>query len=326
MTIVCQQKMTKTGLNKCFKLFFFWAFLLPQFLFANDSVIFQKAYQLEKKSTLFSIPLYESVLSKTQNPKIIKATVGRLFFLYKKHNKLFEAVLLGSKYSSIISSKERSEIWIQLAKIYEPVTISELMQAYTLALRSKSDSIEELKFYLLSVQKKPILEFTFLLLYKRKDYEIGIQLIRSDLAFQFTPLYEGMYLLKTGTDKSRDYLETQLKVPITYDEQTSDLSFLLGHYFRNRGDFAHSARFFRMSARGRMESAKSLLQAGSKEEACKGQTPSIHSNDEYTAIFSYYCSGTLSSQNEDLLHGMDLFAKKDGSDILSYMLSEKELR
>lgn len=232
--------------------------------------------------------------------------------------------MLGSKHPGTISAKERSEIWLQLGKIYEPATVSELMQAYTLALRAKGESIEELKFYLLSVQKKPIYEFTFLLLYKRKDFETGIQLIRSDPAFQFTPLYEGMYLLKTNPEKSRDFLESQLKTAITTDEQTSDLSFLLGHYFRNRGDFAHSARFFRMSSRGRMESTKSLLQAGSKEEACKGISPGFQSNDEYTVLFSYFCAGSLPTQSVDFLSGVELFTKKEGIDLLSLMMGERE--
>jgi len=299
---------------------FGWVLPLP----ASDNSAYQKAYEMEKRSTLFAIPLYEQALKQTQNPKIQKAVVGRLFFLQKKHHKFFEALLLSSRFPKLVSSSERKEVWESISRIYSGVAISDLQQTYQLVFRSDPNSFEELKFHLLSLQKKTVLDFVFLLLYKKKDYDLGGQLIRSDLQFQTTPLYEGMFLFKSNLDAFRDFLEGKIREQNITEVQRSDLNFLLGFFFRARGDYANSARFFRMSARGKLESAKSLLLAGSPEEACRSMNYSVNAHEEYVQLFYQYCQAKNPEFWKEVYPGIQAFEKKDSLDLLRLFFPERE--
>jgi|GEM_PF-4491969 len=291
-------------------------------IYSEGSSVFQKAYEVEKTSTLLSIPLYENSLMRPDSPKGEKAAVGRLFILYKKHKKWVEALFLGSRYSKFIAKKDRDIVWESIGSLYEGATISELQTAYQLVFASKPNQFDELQSFLLQNQKKSILDFVLLIIYRKKEFELGIQLLNSDPTFVGKSLYEGMYWQKSNSDEFRIFLEKELKRGSGSDSFQSDTSFLLGYFFRSKGEWEHSARFFRMSSRGKLESAKSLFAGGYKEETCKAIPLSQNTNEEWVLLLYHYCSSNGKEFLDIVQPSLQILAKREGKDLYSKFREE----
>ncbi|TGN06924.1 hypothetical protein [Leptospira ilyithenensis] len=265
-------------------------------IYANEAARYQKAYEMEKKSTLFAIPLYESSLQTAGSANLKKAAVSRLFFLYKKHNKIIEAILLGTRFSNIINSKEKASLWKSLTEIYRPLSYGELTAAYSLAIKTNPDNYSDLLQYLHSLNQPKLFEFVYIVLYKRKQYETLNLLFIQDHSLSKSPLYEGIVLLKLNPEQGKEFI---LSWGFGFDKDNptkSDLLYLLGHYFRNTGDYDSSARYFRMSAsfhwqeRAKLEAAKSLVLGGKFSEACQSFSFTSSPNEEVGQLLYLICT------------------------------------
>jgi len=265
-------------------------------LFAGEATRYQQAYEMEKQSTLFAIPLYESSLQTASSVNLKKAAVSRLFFLYKKHNKIIEAILLGSKFSHIINSKEKASLWKSLTEIYHPLSYGELTSAYSIAVKTNPENYSELLQHLHTLNQPKLFEFVYIILYKRKQFETLNLLFIQDHSLSKSPLYEGIVLLKLNPEKGKEFILSWGFEPDKDNPTKSDLLYLLGHYFRNLGDYDSSARYFRMSAsfhwqeRAKLEAARSLVLNGKFSEACQSFGFSPSPNDEASQLLYLICT------------------------------------
>lgn len=270
-------------------------FFTTHMAFASDTTNYKRAYEMESVSTLFSIPLYEQTLQSSNPKNMQKAAVSRLFYLYKKHNKIIEALLLGTKYSNIISSKDKAGIWKSIIEIYKPVSYENLTSAYILSVKASAENHTELLSYLQQYKETKLFEFVFIVLYKRKQYELILTLLEEDPTLTTSPLYEGMVKIRLNPEKGKEYLAS---IPSDLDKDNgtkADLLYLLGQYYRAIGENAISARYFRMSGsflwpeRAKIETSKSLVLAGNFSEACQTYTFAPSPNEEVMQIFYLVC-------------------------------------
>ncbi len=287
---------------------------------ANDKNLYQKAYEIESISTLFAIPLYEQSLSSSNSKNLQKAAVSRLFYLYKKHNKLIEALLLGSKYSKIIPSKERSSVWSAIAEIYRPVKYDLLSSAYVLAVRTNHENYPELLNFMKSAYEPKLNDFIFVVLYKRKQFETLQLLLKEDRSISTSPLYAGMIAIKLDSDGGKSFLES-LDAETDRDVSFhSDLFYLLGQYYRSLGDHRFSARYFRMSGsfnwneRAKLESAKSLVLSGNFSEACSTFDFKPAPNEEVGQTFYLICNKKDKSMLKEIKPSFKVLGSKEGGD------------
>ncbi len=285
---------------------------------------------MEKVSTLFAIPIYESSLSSANSSKMQKASVSRLFYLYKKHNKIIEALLLGSKYSSIIPSKEKAWIWKSLTEIYKPLSYSDLTNVYVLAIKAKPDSFQDLLDHLHSAGQTKLFEFTYIILYKRKQYETLAKMFEQDPSLSSSPLYEGVVNIKLNPEKGKEYLNS-VGMEADKDNPTkSDLLYLLGLYFRALGDYDASARYFRMSAsfhwgeRSKMETAKSLALGGNFSEVCQNYNFPPSPNEEVGQIFYLICTKKDKEFLKEIQPSLSSLGAREGGEFFQKVNSSLE--
>ena len=266
------------------------------FSLGADTNKYKQAYEMESKSTLFAIPLYEQSIQSSNSKSLQKAAVTRLFYLYKKHNKVIEALLLGTRYSSIVSSKDKSGIWKSVSEIYKPLTYTQLTNAYTVAIRTNSENYLELINIIRESKEPKLFEFVFIILYKRKQFELLNQIFNEDHSISSSPLYQGIISIKLNAEKGKEYLNSIGHEMEKDDATSSDLLYLMGQYYRALGEFAMSARYFRMSSsyhwqeRGKIESAKSLVLGGNFGEVCQTFNFSSSPNEEVSQIFYLICN------------------------------------
>jgi hypothetical protein len=289
-------------------------------IFASDPSSYKHAYEMESISTLFAIPLYEQTLLSSNTKNLQKAAVSRLFYLYKKHNKVIEALLLGSKYSHIISSKDKTSIWKSLTEIYKPVTYEHLTTAYVFALKANPENYTDFLRYLQEMREPRLFEFIYIVLYKRKQFELLKKLFEEDRSLTISPLYEGVVTIKLNPEKGREYLAS-INLEGEKDNGTkSDLLYLLGQYFRSLGENDISARYFRMSAsflwpdRGKLESAKSLVLSGKFSEACHTFQFSPSPNEEVSQIFYLVCVKKDKDFIREIKPSLKALGAKDGGE------------
>jgi hypothetical protein len=295
-------------------------FLSRLSLFGSDASSYKKAYEMESVSTLFAIPLYEQTLLSSNTKNLQKVAVSRLFYLYKKHNKIVEALLLGSKYPSIISSKDKASLWASLTLIYKPLSYENLTTAYTFAFRANSENIAELSRYLQESRISQLFEFVYIVLYKRKQYELLQALFDANHSLSQSPLYEGIVKIKLDPEKGREFIEN-IGLDGEKDNATkSDILYLLGQYFRALGEYDLSARYFRMSGsylwpdRGKLESAKSLVLAGNFTEACQTFSFLNPPNEEVTQIFYLTCVKKDKQFLKQVKPGIHALGAKEGGE------------
>ncbi len=299
---------------------FFLLLSTSQAVFSSDSTSYKRAYEMESFSTLFAIPLYEQTLQSSNPKNMQKAAVSRLFYLYKKHNKIIEALLLGTRYSSIISSKDKAGIWKSIVEIYKPVSYENLTTAYILAVKASVENHAELLGYLKEYKETKLFEFVFIVLYKRKQYELISILLEEDPTLTSSPLYEGMVKIRLNPEKGKEYLAN---IPSDVDKDNgtkADLLYLRGQYYRAIGDNSISARYFRMSGsflwpeRAKIETAKSLVLAGNFSEACQTYTFTPSPNEEVMQIFYLVCNKKDKDFLREIKSSLKALGSKEGGE------------
>ncbi|MDF3820984.1 hypothetical protein P3G55_13810 [Leptospira sp. 96542] len=275
---------------------YFILLLLASQLFGESH--YEEAYNLEKTNTLFAIPLYEKALVHKPTGKLQKAVVSRLFYLYKKHNKILDALFLGSRFPSIITSKDRAWIWNDLGEIYKPLSITELSSTYVFVAKAKENQTLELSEHLKQFNSPKLYEFASILLLKRKQYKSVLEIFESNPTMAVSPIFIGISEIKSKEDFGKEYLKTILAESELEksDLQKSDILYLMGMYYRLTDDIGSSVRYFRMSGsfalknRSISETFKSLVLNVNPKEACSLYKISPSKNDEIELLIHYFCT------------------------------------
>jgi|JI8StandDraft_1071087.scaffolds.fasta_scaffold00250_5 hypothetical protein len=289
-------------------------------LFASDPSSYKQAYEMESLSTLFAIPLYEHTLHSNNPKNLQKAAVSRLFYLYKKHNKIIEALLIGTRFSHIISSKEKAGIWKTLTEIYKPVSYEHLTSSYVLAVKANPENYSEILKYLQDRREPKLFEFVYIVLFKRKQYETLNKIFESDQTLTSSPLYEGLVTIKVNPERGKEYLSNVSTEGEKDNATKSDLLYLLGQYFRAIGENKISARYFRMSGtflwpeRAKIESSKSLVLSGNFSEACQNFSFSSSPNEEVAQIFYLVCEKKDKRFLKDIRASLKALGSKEGGE------------
>lgn len=282
---------------------------------------------MEQLNTLFAIPLYEKALSQKPSGKLQKAVVSRLFFLYKKHGKLLDALFLGSKFPSVIASKERGWIWSHLTEIYKPIAVSELSATYVLASKASSDHFTELSNYLKNANSQKLYEFASILLLKRKQYKVILSIYAENPSMAKTPLFIGISEFKMGADSGKEFLKTILGESETErtEQEKSDVLYLMGVYYRQTAEYELSARYFRMSGsfgskpRADLETSKSLVLKGNTKEMCSTFKFTSSSTDEIETLLYYYCSPNSNNSWRPYESSIRILAEREGNEFLTLL-------
>ncbi|PJZ85076.1 hypothetical protein [Leptospira harrisiae] len=294
-------------------------------LVANS--FYEEGYEMEQVNTLFAIPLYEKALTQKPSGKLQKAVVSRLFFLYKKHGKLLDALFLGSKYPSLIPSKERGWIWTNLSEIYKPIGFSELSATYVHAAKATADKFTELSDFLKTSNSQKLYEFASIILLKRKQYKVILSIYSENQAMAKTPLFIGISEFKIGADSGKEFLKTILGESETErsDQEKSDVLYLMGVYYRQTAEYDLSARYFRMSGsfgskpRADLETTKSLVLKGNAKEICNTFKFVSSSNDEIETLLHFYCSPNPNNTWKQFEPSIRILAERDGNEFLTLL-------
>ncbi|MCG6143383.1 hypothetical protein ND856_06020 [Leptospira bandrabouensis] len=294
-------------------------------IFANS--YYEAGYEMEQLNTLFAIPLYEKALTEKPSGKLQKAVVSRLFFLYKKHGKLLDALFLGSKYPSLIPSKERGWIWTNLAEIYKPIGVSELSATYVFASKSSPEKFSELSEHLKLANSQKLYEFASIILLKRKQYKVILSIYAENPSMAKTPLFIGISEFKIGADSGKEFLKTILgdTERERTDQEKSDILYLMGVYYRQSADYDLSARYFRMSGsfgskpRGDLETTKSLVLKGNSKEMCSIFKSATSSTDEIETLLNLYCSPNPNISWKTYEPSIRILAEREGNEFLTIL-------
>ncbi|XDD43307.1 hypothetical protein AB3N58_02820 [Leptospira sp. WS60.C2] len=291
---------------------------------------YEEAYEMEQTNTLFAIPLYEKALTTKPTGKLQKAVVSRLFFLYKKHSKLLDALFLGSRYPSLIPSKDRTWIWNQLAEIYKPINVSDLSGTYVFAVKANVENATELKEHL-KIQNLPKLyEFASILLLKRKQYNVILSLYEENPNMFPSPLFPGISQFKLNIEQGKEFLKKVLadNDKERSDQEKSDILYLMGVHYRQSNEQELSARYFRMSGsffakpRADLEASKSLVLQGKTKEMCSTFKFVSSPYDEIETILYYQCAPNGGQSLRFLLPSIQILSEREGNEFLKVLYTK----
>ncbi|PJZ53925.1 hypothetical protein [Leptospira adleri] len=112
------------------------------------------------------------------------------------------------------------------------------------------------------------------------------------------------------------------------EEGKSDLLYLYGKFLRNLGKFDSSARYFWMSAsygskeRGRIETAKTLLASGRKQEACAQIAKGFSPGDESEELLNRICFKNFEDGHpgQELLKAIRILNSDASDPVYEYLL------
>lgn len=114
------------------------------------------------------------------------------------------------------------------------------------------------------------------------------------------------------------------------EEGKSDLLYLYGKFLRNLGKFDSSARYFWMSGsygnkdRSKIETAKTLLVSGRKQEACSYLSKSFFPGDESEEILSRVCFKNFENNHpgQDFLKAVKILNNDNSDPVFEYFLGK----
>ncbi len=284
--------------------------------------LYEEAYEMETSNTLFAIPLYEKALAKKPSGKLQKAIVTRLFFLYKKHGKILDGLFLNSKYSGYIASSDKSWIWSALLEFYKPISSKDLNTTYLLAIKSNIESSTELEDWLVSQNQPKLVEFTSVILMKRKEFRLLKQVLLKVPGILISPIYLGIANLKLKDDSSKEYIKNLISDETTLNNHTADVLYLMGMYYRSLEDYNLSSRYFRMSGsygpkeRAVLEATKSIALRGSYKEICSTFTFPKSVNDEIWNLLYMNCLPNREEMISPLRNSIKILSEKEGNEFL----------
>ncbi|TGL60553.1 hypothetical protein [Leptospira sarikeiensis] len=292
--------------------------LYPGISFA---VSYEDAYELEKLSPIFAIPLYEEVVKSAGVGDFKKTASSRLYFLYEKFNKYIPAIHYQTRTGSL---KNKKGEWSSLVKALSEglgVTPFSLLAVINSCSKETSAWVApeptvhpetgELiqptppdPYRVLSKKENhSLIRLCYSLKMKQRDFEgwdnIFFYLFSKDVLNrdEALPLWVGSSIQSgKGTPYRRVFFSGRFKD--LSNESKSDLLFLYAKFLRHNGKFESSTRYFLTSAtyssskRGKWETAKNLLIMDRKKEACSMIGDSFNAGDESEILMKKICQAS----------------------------------
>jgi hypothetical protein len=243
---------------------------------AKDALQYYEAgYKLEKNTPIYSIPLYEKVLSTNADSKLKRITGTRLYYLYKRYKKYPELLSLYSRYGSLLSlGKEHNNNIQDLLKYYK-ISIVQFQKIYPLIQIPDPENTSTILEILMAESSKHLFEFTYSFMIHRRQYEeLRILTFYLPSSIASNTLRIGI-LVKTQDDLSSDVITEYLEKEDITNAERSDILYLYGILLRKLNHIEEAIEYFNRSKtygnpeRGKREIAKTMVSQFRITEACK---------------------------------------------------------
>ncbi|EMK20647.1 hypothetical protein [Leptospira kirschneri] len=138
------------------------------------------------------------------------------------------------------------------------------------------------------------------------------------------------FTLHSGRGSAYKRIYSGGKLKMLSEEGKSDLLYLYGKFLRNLGKYDSSARYFWMSGsyankeRSEIETAKTLLISGRKQEACSNLSKKFSPGDESEELLSRVCFKNFESSS-GLLKAISLLNSDTTDPVFEYFLGKNIL-
>ncbi|PJZ77506.1 hypothetical protein [Leptospira neocaledonica] len=327
-------------------LFFLALSLFPSLSFA---VSYEEAYELEKLSPIFAIPLYEDVVRSSGTGDFKKTASSRLYFLYEKFNKYIPAIQYQTRAGSL---KNKKGEWSSLVKtlsdglgvtpfsllavinscsketpVWEPPEPTVHPETGELIQPSPPDPYRVLS----RKENHSLIRLCYSLKMKQKDFEgwdnVFFFLFSKDILTrdEALPLWVGSSIQSgKGTPYRRVFFSGRFKE--LSNESKSDLLFLYAKFLRHNGKFESSTRYFLTSGtyasskRGKWETAKNLLIMDRKKEACTMIGDSFNAGDESEILMKKICQSGNWDWIQTYLPALKILMRESPDPVFAYAL------
>jgi len=294
--------------------FIFLVATLPILSNSTGYTSYQKAYSIEKKYPLLSIPLYENALLHPLKKEIRETITARLVFLYDKSRKYPEFFHLTEKYPATISRKTTQAV---RKKIAENIGIStELLEK--LVSEKTRDNPEEISAILSENSAQKGLHYFILssLLFRQK-YDILEKIYSNPGINSIFPENRLIFLLKSDDSRFYKILYQHTSSPELSARDKAVYLYLYAMKLRNRGKYLSSSRYFLMShsynkeLNGQKEACKSLIASGRYQEACELHSGSSALPSDSDLLLDLFCSGKLKKDFRLLQDTLQIYAQRE---------------
>ncbi|MDO6382536.1 hypothetical protein [Leptospira santarosai] len=325
-------------------------------------VSYEEAYTMEKEDPLFSIPLYEELLRTSQKSDIRKTASSRLFFLYEKYRKYVPAILImirsgkitdkKGRYPSIVSeladglNVSPSSLVSVVSGCNKPIVNPDMYFQETNPSETKEETqisepvvVQEMPLLFKILSKKenaPLYKACYAVKIKTGDYDgwekihafgemKGILNPQTSLALYIS------FTLHSGRGSAYKRIYSGGRLKSLNEEGKSDLLYLYGKFLRNSGRYDSSARYFWMSGsyanknRSAIETAKTLLISGRKQEACSYLTKSFFPGDESEELLFRICFKNFENTypSQEFLKAVKILNNDTPDPVFEYFLGKK---
>jgi hypothetical protein len=283
------------------KYFLFLFIILSYSVVAKDhSVSYEKAYEIEKISPRFAIPLYEEIVNHTKKSSMRSTALDRLFYLYSKYNMFEDLLILNEKHQPDKNRKKRTAQIIQKMSIEMGVEEKNLANVLALAVK-KEPSIKEslLESYRLTPNFN-LFKYIFSIKIKTGDTDT-LQYLLSELS-GISPVFKIAYLLKLPNVDITKEVKQYAALSGLSNQQKMDILFFYAMYLRKIKRYKLSIRYFIMSSsfnnykvknfidRSTVEASKTLIISGRSGEGCKLVSKAdIMFQNESDELLDMYC-------------------------------------
>ncbi|MGJ4754375.1 hypothetical protein [Leptospira kmetyi] len=138
------------------------------------------------------------------------------------------------------------------------------------------------------------------------------------------------FTLHSGRGSAYKRIYSGGKLKSLSEDGKSDLLYLYGKFLRNLGKYDSSARYFWMSGsygnkdRSRIETAKTLLVSGRKQEACSYLSKSFFPGDESEELLSRVCFKNFENNHpgQDFLKAIRILNNDNSDPVFEYFLGK----
>ncbi|TGK32365.1 hypothetical protein EHQ12_02715 [Leptospira gomenensis] len=138
------------------------------------------------------------------------------------------------------------------------------------------------------------------------------------------------FTLHSGRGSAYKRIYSGGKLKSLSEEGKSDLLYLYGKFLRNLGKFDSAARYFWMSGsyfsqeRAKVETAKTLLVSGRKQEACSHLSKGFSAGDESEELLQRICFKNFENErpSSDLLKAVRILNSDSSDPVYEYVLGK----
>ena len=303
------------------KCFLFLFMVLFYSVLAKD-VSYEKAYEIEKISPRFAIPLYEEIVNHTQKSSVRSTALDRLFYLYSKYNLYEDLLLLNEKHPPDRNRKKRTATIIKKMSVEMGVDEKNLANVLALAVK-KEPSIKEslLEAYRLTPNFN-LFKYIFSIKIKLGDTDT-LKYLLSELS-GISPVFKIAYLLKLPDVDITKEVKQYAALSGLSNQQKMDILFFYAMYLRKIKRYKLSIRYFIMSSsfnnykvknfvdRSTIEAAKTLIISGRSGEGCKLVSKAdVMFQNESDELLDMYCKRKAISIIKKLKPSLEILAETE---------------